>query len=611
MEEKCQLLAPVNTVSVNSRCKIVKKAKPVHILSMIIAFVLLFPIVEHFRNYSITFPGSRNFKFKYGPSALTQSNDLQSVKIDPMISTDFANLAKPNGGHDEIVSSNLIPETVEENSLSKKQQETQKQQTTNNEQEVPLIDHQQTTNNEQQQKNQTYTYMPSKKTQTFTCPKVYVYENLLFTDFNDLGPAQTKKLTKNNQTEKSLEMVFGQLLKKNAFLPIRKTGSTATEKIFLYRLLHSKKCRTLNPNEADLFYVPTYPKPKVERFWNKINRKFRQYNKLKQGELDLLKHLPHLNATNAKKHFMITAKYHSNNQSPGWYKPQNKLLRQFMRAAHTFPLGIEKRGCQKYHSRKDCVNPSKSVNVPNITIIPYPTNIVWTNTTRPAYFIDRPYKVAYITKLTGPAHGDVKVRRKLRSFCNNKRINKSFTGVNKTNIGPNNINLSTEMAPLDAFKYNNVPSSFSCVHIFKTLRNYDLYIKARSVFCLEPGGDTPSRKSIMDDYSAGCIPVFIGDIVPKYFYDYYWEGWHGDMKSHILIPRDKFIAGKISIIKYLNSIPDEKIREMQHNIWQNGHKFSYAAEDINNDAVITTLNKLYDISNKDWHVYRRRSVNEK
>ena len=35
-----------------------------------------------------------------------------------------------------------------------------------------------------------------------------------------------------------------------------------------------------------------------------------------------------------------------------------------------------------------------------------------------------------------------------------------------------------------------------------------LILKQQSVFCLEPGGDTPFRQSLSDSITFGCIPVF-------------------------------------------------------------------------------------------------------
>ena len=32
-------------------------------------------------------------------------------------------------------------------------------------------------------------------------------------------------------------------------------------------------------------------------------------------------------------------------------------------------------------------------------------------------------------------------------------------------------------------------------------------VKGRSTFCLEPGGDSPYRKSLWDSLAVGCIPV--------------------------------------------------------------------------------------------------------
>lgn len=47
-------------------------------------------------------------------------------------------------------------------------------------------------------------------------------------------------------------------------------------------------------------------------------------------------------------------------------------------------------------------------------------------------------------------------------------------------------------------------------------------LSRRSVFCLQPPGDMPSRKSVFDAILSGCIPVLFHPLTAKYMYEWHW-----------------------------------------------------------------------------------------
>ncbi|KAL9241094.1 hypothetical protein vseg_015244 [Gypsophila vaccaria] len=85
-----------------------------------------------------------------------------------------------------------------------------------------------------------------------------------------------------------------------------------------------------------------------------------------------------------------------------------------------------------------------------------------------------------------------------------------------------------------------------------------------SDFCLQPPGDSYTRKSTFDTIVAGCIPVFFH---PGSAYVHYV--WHlpKDYSSYsVLIPMGELVAGKVSIEKILLEIPKEKIKAMREEV---------------------------------------------
>ena len=100
-------------------------------------------------------------------------------------------------------------------------------------------------------------------------------------------------------------------------------------------------------------------------------------------------------------------------------------------------------------------------------------------------------------------------------------------------------------------------------------------MKQKAVFCLEPEGDSPFRKSIYDSLTAGCIPVLFSlntDAVSPW----HWGSFRAD--SRVLMSPDDYM-NNVTSLQTLRSIPAERVALMQATIRANAHKLHYAFED--------------------------------
>ncbi|KAI4317599.1 hypothetical protein L6164_025459 [Bauhinia variegata] len=84
-------------------------------------------------------------------------------------------------------------------------------------------------------------------------------------------------------------------------------------------------------------------------------------------------------------------------------------------------------------------------------------------------------------------------------------------------------------------------------------------------FCLQPPGDTPTRRSTFDAILAGCIPVFFEEQSAKTQY-----GWHlpeNEFESFsVHIPKEEVVYKGMKILNVLRGIPGSRVRRMREKI---------------------------------------------
>ncbi|XP_015069460.1 probable xyloglucan galactosyltransferase GT11 [Solanum pennellii] len=85
-----------------------------------------------------------------------------------------------------------------------------------------------------------------------------------------------------------------------------------------------------------------------------------------------------------------------------------------------------------------------------------------------------------------------------------------------------------------------------------------------SIFCLQPSGDSFTRRSTFDSILAGCIPVFF---TPGSAYvQYIWHLPKDYTKYSVLIPEDDVRKKKVSIENVLSKIPKSQVAAMREEV---------------------------------------------
>lgn len=86
-----------------------------------------------------------------------------------------------------------------------------------------------------------------------------------------------------------------------------------------------------------------------------------------------------------------------------------------------------------------------------------------------------------------------------------------------------------------------------------------------SNFCLQPPGDTPTRRSTFDAILAGCIPVFFEDLSAKFQYSWHLPENEFDGFS-VTIPKEDVVFRGLKILDVLERIPRARVRRMREKV---------------------------------------------
>lgn len=85
-----------------------------------------------------------------------------------------------------------------------------------------------------------------------------------------------------------------------------------------------------------------------------------------------------------------------------------------------------------------------------------------------------------------------------------------------------------------------------------------------SVFCLQPPGDSLTRRSIFDSILAGCIPVFFN--TGSAYTQYLWYFPRNQNKYSIFIPEDDINKQRVSIEKVLSRVGSKNVKRMREEV---------------------------------------------
>ena len=98
----------------------------------------------------------------------------------------------------------------------------------------------------------------------------------------------------------------------------------------------------------------------------------------------------------------------------------------------------------------------------------------------------------------------------------------------------------------------------------------------QSTFCLQPGGDTVSRKGIVDALLLGCIPVLFheGQVA-----QWPWHWGHWVRSATVLLNQSAVRKRELDAIGALAAIPAARIEAMRVSLREHAHSLQYSAVD--------------------------------
>ena len=130
---------------------------------------------------------------------------------------------------------------------------------------------------------------------------------------------------------------------------------------------------------------------------------------------------------------------------------------------------------------------------------------------------------------------------------------------------------------------------------------HDLY--ASSTFCLQPPGDSVSRRGVIDSLLVGCIPVFFHEEQLDQW-PWHFRAWASNASVLFGIPHSGQSINT-NIIDELSHVRHSDVFRMRESIEANSMKLMYSIKDTNeSDAFVVTLRELWHRSKLGLHQHR-------
>lgn len=395
-----------------------------------------------------------------------------------------------------------------------------------------------------------------------TCAGRYVYLHDLPGRFNEDLVKECRSLNKwVDMCESLVNMGMGPDLGNRRILQSR--GWFSTNQFSLEPIFHSRmkqyECLTNDSSEAAAVFVPYYAGFDVVRYlWGGFNASVRDSGAL--GLVKWLRETPEWNVMGGRDHFIVAGRitwdFRRLDDGDGDSSWGNKLM-LLPECRNMTMLTIESSPRDK-----------------NDFAIPYPS-----------YF--------------HPSNDGQVLQWQNRMRRQRRRTLFSFAGAPRPNIDDSIrgqiirqcLNSRTKCR-LSECK----PERRKCdnpVYIMKMFQN--------SVFCLQPPGDSYTRRSTFDSILAGCIPVFF---TPASAYvQYVWHLPRNFAKYSVLIPENEIRENNVSIENILSGISKFQVSAMREEVIKLIPRIAYAdprtrlerikdAFDLTVEAVIDRVKKL-------------------
>ena len=371
------------------------------------------------------------------------------------------------------------------------------------------------------------------------CPRVFVYDLAL-------GGARPTTLTWSRAFTQHNQLYFEQY---------------SLHDQLAYRVLNgAAECRTTDPEQADLFLVPlmtgaAHAHAGVQRMCARPEIKALS---ICGSENATGCPLPHFSKATASRHLFLLSREHVIRGAckhrgmmssipddcpascQGWWANPVGALRNAIRVATSeMHPAVPQSGFPSAYPRLFAVPFPPSVHVsaqmremPWEGTAPRPLLMLFTGTTN---------------------HGDEVTRTKIRAQCK-------------------------------SYRDDRVCRAVSVFHRYDA--RYDA-LKRSAVFCLEPVGDTPYRKSYADSVVAGCVPVTFHEATAD-AYEWLWEG---GQPGRLAIDRAAFLNGTVDLKRHLEALPPAQVRRLQQAVRRSARRFQVSASHDASDLVGAILRR--------------------
>lgn len=295
------------------------------------------------------------------------------------------------------------------------------------------------------------------------------------------------------------------------------THQYSLELIF-HSLVVNHPCRVYNQNEAKLFYVPFY------------------------GGLDILRWHFKNNVSHGLKDSLGLELVRWLESQPAWFKKSGK--------DHVFVLGkiswdFRRKAESNWGSRllelEEMQNPMK------LLIERQPWHVNDIGVPHPTYF--------------HPQSDHDIISWQQKTITSNRRSLVSFAGAARPD-SPENIRsiLIKQCTSTNHEKCRFLDCSSGGCDQPESIIN--LFME--SEFCLQPPGDSPTRKSVFDSLVAGCIPVLFDPFTAYYQYPWHLPEDHG--KYSVLIDQEDVRNMKVNVVERLAEIGVKERENMRRYI---------------------------------------------
>ncbi|XP_008784724.2 xyloglucan galactosyltransferase KATAMARI1 homolog [Phoenix dactylifera] len=299
-------------------------------------------------------------------------------------------------------------------------------------------------------------------------------------------------------------------------------GWYATNQFALEVIFHNRmkryECLTTNSSRASAIFVPFYAGLDVARYLWSYNTSVR--DSLSLDLVRWLKSQPEWTAMGGKDHFLVAGRIAWDFRRPGEEENSwgGKLL-VLPEAKNMTVLVIES---SPWHS--------------NDFAIPYPTYFHPSKDSEVFAWQDR------MKQLERPW---------LFSFAGAQRPNQTGS-IRSQLIGQCRESHRCKLLNCDL----NASKCHSPSSIMKTFQS--------SVFCLQPPGDSYTRRSAFDSMVAGCVPVFFHP--GSAYVQYLWHLPRNYTRYSVFISEDEVREGKVSIEEALSRFTEEQVRAMRDEV---------------------------------------------